>query len=60
MKKPIKWAWAVLTALSAFQVPDGTELSAVMPRSFTTLNHEELGALCVFLPSLPTVATGVR
>jgi mono/diheme cytochrome c family protein len=40
--------------------PDGSEVNPVMPRGFGAMNDEELGALWLFLKSLPPVATGVR
>jgi cytochrome c553 len=40
--------------------PDGSAINPVMPRSFAAMNDEELGALWVFLRSLPPAPTGVR
>jgi mono/diheme cytochrome c family protein len=40
--------------------PDGTEISPVMPRAFGQMNDTELGALWLFLKSLPAAATGSR
>lgn len=40
--------------------PDGTDLSPVMPRNFGLMHDEELGALWLFLKSLPATSTGTR
>lgn len=40
--------------------PNGTEISPVMPRAFGQMNDTELGALWLFLKSLPAAATGSR
>jgi cytochrome c553 len=40
--------------------PDGSELSPVMPRAFSSLNETELKALWAFFKSLPAAATGAR
>jgi mono/diheme cytochrome c family protein len=40
--------------------PNGTELNPAMPRNFGLMNDEELGALWLFLKSLPAAPTGTR
>jgi cytochrome c553 len=40
--------------------PDGSVLSAVMPRAFAGMDDIELGALFAFFKSLPPVPTGTR
>lgn len=49
-----------LTALRTGHRPNGTEISPVMPRAFGQMNDTELGALWLFLKSLPAAATGSR
>lgn len=48
------------TALRTGHRPNGTEISPVMPRAFGQMNDTELGALWLFLKSLPSAATGTR
>jgi mono/diheme cytochrome c family protein len=56
-----KWTQAdFVRAIRDRKRPDGSELNPVMPIGFAAMNDEELGALWVFLKTLPPVATGVR
>lgn len=49
-----------LQALRSGRRPNGTELSPVMPRNFGLMNDDELGALWLYLKSLPAAPTGTR
>lgn len=49
-----------LTTLRTGHRPNGTAISPVMPRAFGQMNDTELGALWLFLKSLPAAATGSR
>jgi mono/diheme cytochrome c family protein len=56
-----KWAEKdFVRAIRYAKRPDGTELNPAMPRGFAAMNDEELGALWLFLKSLPPAATGTR
>ena len=49
-----------LRTLHTGRRPNGTELNPVMPRNFGLMNDDELGALWLFLQSLPAAPTGAR
>lgn len=49
-----------IKALREARRPDGTEISAVMPRAFGYLNDTEVKALWIYLQTIPAAATGVR
>lgn len=49
-----------LQTLHTGRRPNGTELSPVMPRNFGLMNDDELGAIWLFLKSLPATSTGAR
>jgi mono/diheme cytochrome c family protein len=49
-----------INALRTRRRPDGTELNAVMPSSFATMNDLELKALWSYIHSLPASPTGQR
>lgn len=56
-----KWTQAdFFRAIRERQRPDGTMLDPAMPVGFAAMNDEEIGALWIFLKSLPPVPTGVR
>jgi len=49
-----------IQAMRTSKRPDGSEISAVMPRAFALLDDMELKALWAYFKTLPPVATGVR
>lgn len=49
-----------LRALRTGKRPDGSEISAVMPRAFGQMDDTELRAVWYYLKTLPAAATGVR
>jgi mono/diheme cytochrome c family protein len=49
-----------IQAMRTSKRPDGSEISAVMPRAFAQLDDTELKALWMYFKTLPPVATGVR
>lgn len=56
-----KWSEAdFLKAMRSASRPDGSEISAVMPRNFGLMNDVELKALWVYLQTLPPIQTGAR
>ena len=56
-----KWSESdFLQALRTGRRPDGTALSAVMPKDFGKLDDTELKAIWLSLKTLPPVATGTR
>ena len=57
----VKWTQAdFVRAIREHKRPDGSAVDLVMPGGFAAMNDEELGALWVFLRSLPAVPTGAR